>query len=187
MSTSASFTVTKRVLLPALKKILQLEKTSRKKDSTLEITLLLGYIRLVIPGVDMHVHAVTTGSAKITIRLWYLADIVKSETDKELHFIIEDSTLKLRGVSFNVLTTFFEDDSILRSINLPMNYKYLDIVRLYLSEKYTFEELEFNNLDVGVFNAIDKLNGEIDKTTSTLRKYGFKRDEVANLILEKLK
>ena len=68
-----------------------------------------------------------------------------------------------------------------------MNYKYLDIVRLYLSEKYTFEELEFNNLDVVVFNAVDKLNGEIDKTTSTLRKYGFKRDEVANLILEKLK
>ena len=68
-----------------------------------------------------------------------------------------------------------------------MNYKSLDVVRLYLSEKYTTEELEFNKLDAEVLNAIEKLNSEIDKTTSILRKYGFKRVEVANLILEKLK
>ena len=56
-----------------------------------------------------------------------------------------------------------------------------------MSEKYTTEELEFNKLDAEVFNAIEKLNSVIDKTTSILRKYGFKREEVANLILEKLK
>ena len=67
-----------------------------------------------------------------------------------------------------------------------MNYKYLDIVRLYLSEKYTTEELEFNELEVTVSNAIEKLNGEIDKITFTLRKYGFERNDVSGLILEKL-
>ena len=150
-------------------------KSNRRKDSTLEVTLKLGFIHLIIPGVELHVHPLSTGSAKLTIRLWYIADIVKAETEKVLHFTVEDGTLKLRGFTFNAQTTFFETDRILRSINLPMNYKYLDIVRLYLSEKYTTEELEFNKLDAAVFNALEKLNSEIDKTTSTLRKYGFKR------------
>ena len=53
------------------------------------------------------------------------------------------------------------------------------------SEKYTTEEIDFNKMEAEVLNAIGKLNGEIDKITSTLRKYGFERNEVANLILEK--
>ena len=187
MKQTATFSVTKRDFLPALKKLLAMEKSNRRKDSTLEVTLKLGFIHLVISGVELHVHALTTGSAKLTIRLWYITDIVKAENDKILHFTVEDGTLKLSGFSFNAQTTFFETDRILRSINLPMNYKYLDVVRLYLSEKYTTEEIEFNELETEVSNAINKLNGGIDKITSTLRKYGFKRDEVANLILEKLK
>lgn len=187
MQHTATFSVTKKDFFPALKQLLLIEKSTRKKDSTLEITLKHGFIYLVIPGVELHVPALTTGSAKFTILLWYIANIVKAEKDNILHFTVEDGTLKLRGFSFNAQTTFFETDRILRSINLPINYKYLDVVRLYLSEKYTTEELEFNKLNAEVFNAIEKLNSEIDKTTSTLRKYGFKRDEVANLILGKLK
>ena len=55
------------------------------------------------------------------------------------------------------------------------------------SEKYTTEEIEFNKMEAEVLNAIGKLNGEIDKITSTLSKYGFEREDVANWILEKLK
>lgn len=187
MPHTATFSVIKKDLLPALKQLLLLEKSTRKKESTLEVTLKQGFIDLVIPGVELHVPALTAGSAKFTILLWYIANIVKAEKENTLHFTVEDATLKLRGFSFNAQTTFFETDRILRSIKLPMNYKYVDVVKLYLSEKYTTEELEFNKLDAAVFNAIEKLNNEIDKTTSTLRKYGFKRDEVANLILGKLK
>lgn len=42
----------------------------------------------------------------------------------------------------------------------------LDIARLYLSEKYTPEEITFNNLDTEVTDAIDKLNTDIDKVVS---------------------
>ena len=58
---------------------------------------------------------------------------------------------------------------------------------LYLSEKYTTEEISFNHLDAKVYNAIDNLNDEIDKITSTLRKYGFQRKDISKLILDKLK
>ncbi len=111
----------------------------------------------------------------------------KCRKDKELHFAIAENQLILRGFSFNVLTTFFEDDSILRSINLPVNYKYLDVARLYLSEKYITQEITFNNLNKELVDAINKLNSEIDKVASTMRKYGFTRADLETLIFNKLK
>lgn len=186
MSHTATFSVNKKELLPALKQLLLIEKSNRKKDSTLEVTIKVGFIHLIIPGVELHVPALTKGSAKFTLLLWYLTNIVKAEKDNTLHFILEERTLKLRGFSFNAQTTFFDTDRILRSINLPMNYKFLDVVKLYLSEKYTTDELEFNKLAVEVSKSIVQLNTEIDRTVSILNKYGFSRDEVANLILNKL-
>jgi hypothetical protein len=187
MNATATITVDKRQLLNALKQLQKIEKAGKKKDSTLEVTIFDGHIRLVIPGIDLIVQAFTKGSAKFTLRLWYFTDIVNAEKDRELHFTLTENQLKLRGFSFKVLTTFFEDDRILRSINLPVNYKYLDIVRLYLSEKYTTEEIIFNNLDKEVVDAINKLNTDIDKTASTMRKYGFTREEIETLVLKKVK
>lgn len=187
MNVTATITVDQRQLLNALKQLQKIEKAGKKKDSTLEVTVFDGYIRLVIPGIDLIVQAFTKGSAKFTLRLWYFTDIVNAEKDRELHFTLTENQLKLRGFSFKVLTTFFEDDRILRSINLPVNYKYLDIVRLYLSEKYTTEEIIFNNLDKEVVDAINKLNTEIDKITSTMRKYGFTREEIETLVLNKVR
>lgn len=187
MNTTTTFNVDKRQLLNALKQLQKIEKTSKKKDSTLEVTVFDGYIRLVIPGIDLIVQSITKGSAKFTIRLWYFTDIVNAEKDRELQFTLTENQFKLRGFSFAVLTTFFENDRILRSINLPVNYKYLDIVQLYLSEKYTTEEIIFNNLDKEVVDAINKLNTDIDKVSSTMRKYHFSREEVEAFILNKLK
>ena len=187
MPNSIPFTVKKNQLLDALKKMQIIAKTSRNIDSTLEVTLLVGFLHLVIPGVEFHIHSNTLGSAKFTINLKYFIDVVNSEKDKELSFMVEDSVLKLRGFKFNVLTTFFETDSILRSINLPINYTFLDIARLYLSEKFTTEEIEFNKLQSDVSFAINKVNNDIDKITSTMKKYGFSRAVVAEMILSKLK
>lgn len=187
MQSTATFKVDKRQLLNALKQLQKIEKAGKKKDSTLEVTIFDGYIRLVIPGIELNVQAFTKGSAKFTLRLWYFTDIVNAEKDSELHFTLTENQLNLRGFSFNVLTTFFENDRILRSINLPVNYKYLDIVRLYLSEKYTTEEIVFNNLEKEVIDAINKLNADIDKITSTMRKYGFTRENIETLLLNKLK
>lgn len=75
----------------------------------------------------------------------------------------------------------------MHSINLPVNYKYIDIVQLYLSEKYTTDEIIFNNLDKEVVDAINKLNSEIDKIASTMRKYGFTREEIETIISNKVK
>lgn len=186
MNTTANFTVAKSELLPALKQLQKVEKSARKKESTLEVTIIDRFITLVIPGIQLQVKAVTSGTAKFTIRLWYFANVVNAEKDKNILFTLTENQLKLRGFSFAVLTTFFETDNILRSINLPVNYTQLDIASLYLSEKYTTDEIVFNNLDKQIVEAINKLNSDIDKIILVMKKYGFSRAEVESNLLEKL-
>ena len=187
MKYATTFIVDKRQLLNSLKKLQQIEKSGRKKDSTLEVTIYDGYLQLVIPGIHLIVQARTEDSAKFTIRLWYFANLVNAEKDNELHFGLLENQLKLRGFTFEVQTTFFEKDNILRSIDLPVNYTFIDIARLYLSEKYTTDEIIFNNLDQEVVDAINKLKTDIDKATSIMRKYGCTTEEVEAMILDKLK
>jgi hypothetical protein len=56
-----------------------------------------------------------------------------------------------------------------------------------LSEKYTIDEIIFNNLDKEVVDAINKLKTDVDKATSIMRKYGFTTEEVEVIILNKIK
>ena len=187
MNSTASFTVNKKELLSALKQLKKLERSGKKKESTLEITVIDSGLQLIIPGVELYIAARTENCAKFTVKLWYITDVVNAENDIELFFTLSINTLKLRGFSFNVQTTFFENDRILRSINLPMNYKYLDIVKLYLSEKYTSEELKFNKLEKTVLDSIDKLKTDIDRVTSILKVYSFSRNEIECFIHDKVK
>ena len=52
MPETASFSIPQKQLYAALSHIKKMEKAARKKDSTLEVTIINGFIRLVIPGVD---------------------------------------------------------------------------------------------------------------------------------------
>ena len=155
--------------------------------STLEVTIIDNYLQLAIPGVQKNILAATKGSAKFTLRLWYFTDIIKSEKDITLHFELTENRLNVRTLSFTVLTTFFETDRILRSINLPLNYTDLDIAKLLLSGKYTDEEISFNNFNNEAVEAMRKIKSDINKIILMLKTYGFNRKEVEQIILNKLK
>ncbi|MBL0056263.1 MAG: hypothetical protein IPP31_08710 [Chitinophagaceae bacterium] len=165
----------------------RVEKSAKKKLSTLEVTLIDGYLQMAIPGIQLNINAATKGSAKFTVRLWYFADIIKAEQDNTLHFELTENRLGLRTLSFPVMTTFFENDSILRSINLPLNYTDMDLAKLLLSGKYTDEEIIFNNLDNEATNTMRKVKADISKIVLLMKKYGFKKNEVEDLIFNKLK
>ena len=187
MASTASFRVLKNELLNVLKQMQRVEKSAKKKLSTLEVTIIDNYLQLAIPGIQLNINAATKGSAKFTVRLWYFADIIKSEQDNTLHFEVTENRLNLRTLSFPVLTTFFETDSILRSINLPLNYTDMDLAKLLLSDKYTEEEIVFNNLDKEAVKTMRKVKADISKISLMMKTYGFKRKEVEQLILNKLK
>ena len=187
MASSASFRILKNELLNVLKQMQRVEKSAKKKLSTLEVTIIDNYLQLAIPGIQFNINASTKGSAKFTVRLWYFADIIKAEQDNTLHFEVTENRLNLRTLSFQVLTTFFETDGILRSINLPLNYTDLDLAKLLLSGKYTDEEIVFNSLDKEAVKTMRNFKADIDKIILMMKTYGFKRKEVEQLILNKLK
>ena len=187
MENKATFRVLKNELLVVLKQLQKLEKTVRKKLSTIEVTIIDDHIQMAIPGVQLQINAATKGSAKFTVRLWYLADIIKAEKDASLDFELLDNQLKLRVFTFPVLTTFFETDRILRTINLPVNYTDMDLVKLCLSGKFTDEEISFNKLDKIAAEAMQKRKADISKIFFLMKKYGFNKKEIEELISNKLK
>lgn len=187
MKSTASFRVLKNELLNVLKQMKRVEKSAKKKLSTLEVTIIDNYLQLAIPGIQLSINAGTKGCAKFTVRLWYLADIIKAEQDNTLHFDLTENRLSLRTLSFPVMTTFFETDSILRSINLPLNYTDMDLAKLLLSGKYTEQEVSFNNLDSTAADAMRKVKSDIGKIVLLMKKYGFKKNEVEDIILNRLK
>lgn len=173
MSYSVSFSVIKDELLRVLKQLKKVEKSVHKKNTTLEVTIVNGFIQLVIPGVHLQIKTLNNGTAKFTIGLAYFTDVVNSEKDKDLNFILAENQLKLRGFSFSVRTTFFETDTILRSIDLPVNYTLMDISKMYLTGKYTIDEILFNNLDKQVVDAINTVKADVAKIALLMKKYGF--------------
>lgn len=186
MASTASFRVLKNELHNVLKQMQRIEKSAKKKLSTLEVTIIDNYLQLSIPGIQLNINAATKGSAKFTLRLWYFADIVKSEQEGTLHFDLTENRLKLRSLSFPVLTTFFETDNILRSINLPVNYTPIDLAKLLLSGKYTDDEMSFNNLEIEAAEVMRKVKADISKIVLLMKKYGFNKKEVEEIIFNKM-
>ncbi len=187
MANSATFSVSNKNLLLALKQLNKLEKLAKRRKITLEITLFQYYILLVVPGVELKVKASTNGSAKATVLLWYITDIVSGQKEEILFFTIMYNQIHLNGLVFNALTTHFDDDRILRSIQLPINFTFIDIARLYLSEKYTSDEMLFNNLSEKVVKSFKEVNEDIEKAYNQLAKYGVRKVEIEELMHKKLK
>jgi hypothetical protein len=182
-----SFVVKRKELQSALSNFNRLAKSANRKATVIEVTVIDGGLTLNIPGVELTAQAQTKGTAKFSTKLWYFADIVKSYDTDTLSCILTENTLQVSNTKFNVHTAFFKDDSILRSIDLPLNYTYVDLYRLKHSGKYTEQEIEFNHLSERIEDSVLKIKADIDKAHLILKKYGFAKKEVSELIMTKLK
>ena len=63
----------------------------------------------------------------------------------------------------------------------------MDVAKLYLSNKYTTEEIKFNKLEKQVEESILNVKNEVNKISLLMKDYGFSKNEVETLILNKLK
>lgn len=180
------FVVLKVDLLRILTQLNKIAKSAKKQQTILEITLIKDTITFNIPGAQLNLTAHTKGSAKFSMRLAYILDIVETLKDEVVIADIKENQLTISNKTFAVLTTFFENDEILRSIDLPLNYNDIDLVKLSLSNKYTKSELDFNNL----LSDAERVNMEITEDTkkvySILSKYGFSYNEVVAFFKTKL-
>jgi hypothetical protein len=52
------------------------EKSAKKKLSTLEVTIIDSYLQLAIPDIQLNINAATKGGAKFTVTLWYFVHLI---------------------------------------------------------------------------------------------------------------
>ena len=183
----ASFKIKKSKLLLEIKKMTKalgpISKWNRYTE--LELTITDGLLTLVIPGVRLEVKCETKSTAKATLGLFYFRDIINTWNNLEVECIILDEAIKLGVTSVRAQTTFFENDSILRSINLPINYSDLHLLQLE-NKGFTTEEIGFNKLEHQIYVAKRNLKVNIKNTIDILKVYGVKIKEIEELVQKKI-
>ena len=184
----ASFTIRKSKLKTELNKMRKALSTLSKTRTytVLELTITDNLLTLVIPGIKLKLPCKTVHTAKATFDFHYFYDMVKTWDGIFFECIVTANQLQMGVTKVTAQTTFFEDDSILRSIQLPINYT--DWHLLQLEHKgFTLEELRFNDLEFEVFHAQKRLKRNINKTKSILGVYGITPIEIEDLIASKIK
>ena len=157
------------------------QKKFYKDLTVIELTVTNGLLTLAVPGAILRVPCVTTGTCKATMRYRYFFQMIEDSADKVISIEIKEGEINIGGVRTGIKTTFFEDDSILRTINLPVNYREIDILRLP-DDGFTAEEIRFNVLDLLLAKAQNKLKERIEIAYSALSAYGVSEEDIVALV-----
>jgi hypothetical protein len=156
-----------------------------KTYTVLELTITDDLLTLVIPGIKLELPCKTVHTAKATFDFHYFYDIVKTWDGVFFECVVTDNQLQMGVTKVTAQTTFFEDDSILRSIKLPINYTDWHLLQLK-QIGFTLEELRFNNLEFAVHHAKKRLKANTTRAKGILSIYGVTKQEIEDLIASKV-
>ena len=159
--------------------------TTKNIVKSAEITVTDGKFTIAAPGAIFYMDCITQGTCKASVLFLHFMQIVKDLKSEETLLTVTEGSLRINSVTIPVKTTFFEDDNILRTIDLPINYTESDLIRLDNSE-YTPEEIEFNNLDSRIELANRHLEDNIWKAYELINQYGVRHAEVEKMVYSKL-
>lgn len=159
--------------------------TDKNMAKSAEITVTDGKFTIAAPGAIFYLKCITHGTCKASVKFLHFLQIIKDLKSEETDITITEGNIKINGVTIPVKTTFFEDDNILRTIDLPLNYTEADLIRISHSG-YTYEELEFNNLTSKIEVAKENLDDNTFKAYSLLKQYGVDYTELKTMVHEKL-
>ena len=177
-----TFNVKTAVLLGTLKKMAVAVRRGPAEDYRVncEITVKSELIELVVPGAFFTIKALTSGTAKISLPFIYFENLVRTHQLEEFNAMVTKNEMAIGNLTIGVKTTFFENDGILKRIDLPINY---GIQELFKAEgKYTEEELEFNQLKPLIDQEKRKLSKAITRSYELLKIYGVKKDMIKDLV-----
>lgn len=149
-----------------------------------EMTVKTDEVDFVVIGASRAIYGCATGPAKVSLPFWYFNDLIQRITQPHINMDITEGFLTIGKLTVEAETCFFQDDSILKSIKLPMNFSLSDLLRI--NEQYTPEEIAFHKIDL-LINKIDKkLCHDIDKISIILKSYGIARKEIQKFVFEKI-
>lgn len=161
-----------------------LKKTWTEERPYCEITIKTNEVEFAVEGAKKTLYCKATGPGRVTISFAYFLHLVQDRPRIQTKISVGDDFMTINETTVVVTTWFFEDDSILRSIDLPLNYGIADVLRLPF--RYTEKEIEFNKLAGEYLNACTTLNYDTKQITRRLKKYGILRDEVEEFIHNKI-
>lgn len=184
---AASFKVSRINLVKILQQLnINVPNKKRRIGITCEMTIIKDLVSFTVPGATFALPVKTMGSAKATFDLKVIIKMVKMFTQTELTISVEKERVSINSFNFRAMTTLFEDDSILRSVILPINYSDMDLVSIGVSNRYTIEELKFNKLWVLINQANSRLAKRIDNAKNELAHYGITKEEIEELLNKKI-
>jgi hypothetical protein len=160
-------------------------KSSKSLSTICEITITNGQAVFAIPGAIFTLYCKTEGVAKLTVPFLYFWDIIKNHNSQDITMKINKGEVTIGPVTFMATTCFIENDRILRTIQLPINYTDADLLRLP-EQGYTKEELEFNRLPKMISDARKRLDGRITKAAGLFKDLGVTEDEIRTIVDAKI-
>ena len=171
-----------------LKKLKAAQRTGNKKlmNSQCEVTIFRdGKVDFVTAGISVSLRCATTGTVRFICKYEYLADLIESVRSRQITITVKDEEVTVGLISFKTSVTYFNDDSVLRTIKLPIDYNDAWLIRL-LAEGYTNEEIHFNRLYVQIELALHRLELRITSAQSQLKDFGVKKSDLRELVYKNL-
>ena len=161
-----------------------LKKTWVEKRPYCEITIKTNEVEFTVKGARKTLYCKANGPGRITISFAYFLHLINDRPRVQTKVAVGDDFMTINETTVTVTTWFFQDDSILRSIDLPTNYGIADVLRL--SQRYTENEIEFNQLLPEYKSAFSTLDSDTKKIVRQLKKYGISKDDVEAFIHGKI-
>jgi hypothetical protein len=181
----ATFSSKTSELLKALKFLhVAIPKKTENYQRIMDVTIKTNEVIFVVIGASITLNCIAKGPARFEMSFPYFYDLVSTSLKSTTYISIGDYFMKFNDSTVHIETFFFQDNSILRSIVIPINFTISEILRLSL--KYTEEEIEFNKLTEAIQTAFKSLANDTKVVTSILKEYGFSQLEIEKFIHDKV-
>ena len=161
------------------------KRSARTVAITSEITVTDCKITIAVPGAIFSMECLTDGTCKASVPFLHLLEVVKDFKTKNTGIVITEGCIKLNAISLLGKTTFFEDDTILKTIDLPINYTDAELMRLS-ANGYTSGEIAFNNLKPKIEKANQNLHKHLLNAYHLLKQYGVTFEDLEQITKERL-
>lgn len=137
-----------------------------------------------VPGISLKIPTEVRGGIKFTIPFTRLQQIVKLTNKSEITFLASEGNVQIDSTTFIVPTVFFKNLTPPRSIKLPINYSQRELIQI--SDGYTSEELDFNNITPLIIEAKEELARSINLAQKHLNMYGVTFNDLSQLAYKKI-
>lgn len=170
-------------LLDALKKIGATVPRGRKARLAYRLEMRINPAEMQLSGIGVQYHLACSADKYGTVVLpfYILLDLVSSHRSKELFMGFDEGSIQFGDIRLRHTAIQLLHPEDQREIDLPMNYRDEDLVRL--GRQLSDEELERRNLLEVVRAAEERMERSLGEAAAILAPYGVTPGDVRSLVI----